>query len=130
MRRNRLVVKRAQPRVLIVDDESHITEILQSVLESRFDLSITNDPVEAAYWLKQFQFVGIITDLKMPNLSGTGLIQKAKAANPGIKIIVISGNDELEFGDSLAWCRPYKFISKPFPMLLDLKDKVQTYFAA
>ncbi|MDA9793049.1 response regulator [Bacteriovoracaceae bacterium] len=67
------------PRVLVVDDEPDICEVLEMALTDRgVKVHSTTDPIKVANLLKCHQFDFIISDLKMPGLDGKDLIKQIK----------------------------------------------------
>ena len=88
-------------KLLIVDDEKYI----RSSLKSGYDwYSLGFDEVfEAAKVVEALGIINnntievIITDIKMPKLSGIDLIKKISLTSPDSKIIVISGYDYFEY---------------------------------
>jgi len=67
--------------ILLIDDQPEITEIVQDLIEDRFDnIEVTtfNNPKEALKNLKDQKYVLIITDHHMPEMSGTSLLSKIR----------------------------------------------------
>jgi two-component system, NtrC family, response regulator PilR len=99
--------------VLVVDDEEVMREFLFDVLED-FVVEKASDGDEAIAMLKEKQFDLIITDMKMPRVSGEEVVKFARETYPEAKIIIISGYSSLSsVGNALGYgvCA---FLSKPF----------------
>ncbi|MEA3498688.1 MAG: response regulator [Campylobacterota bacterium] len=82
--------------VLIVEDGEDIREIMSSTLEKIF--KTTRTAVDGEDGLKKFNEELpdiIISDIRMPNMSGNEMINKIKNINPNIPIIVVSGHGRL-----------------------------------
>lgn len=80
-------------RVLIVDDAIDLGRLLQDALKvSRPDTPITVVPSaeEALLEASRFQFDLLVTDLRLPGMSGLDLIRKIRVRQPGIKVILIT----------------------------------------
>lgn len=105
-------------RVLIVDDEIDLLEILSAKLKGKFDISATSSPVNAIDLLSSQNYDLLITDLRMPNLSGQDIITFAKQHNPNLAICLVSGHaqaaGELLSDKSLS---DVVFIEKPIPKM-------------
>ena len=88
-------------RVLVVDDDPALRALLCEILQ-RLGLSAAAaaDGGEGAELFERDPtFDLVITDLLMPRLSGWDLIQRLRAANPAIPIILLAGNlgsDDME----------------------------------
>ena len=107
--------KAGKPKVLAMDDDSGIIEILQILLEDDFDLRAFTDPVEAIACIANEKFDVILTDLNMPQMSGKEAIVKIRSLNGTIPIMVMTGHgrDEPEAKEALA-AGGNEVLEKPF----------------
>lgn len=84
------------PALLIVDDEPDVAELLESVLEDDFDCTVSTDPVAALELIASKSFDIVVTDLKMPGVSGAEVVaaakQAAEAQNHTTKVYISSGH--------------------------------------
>ncbi len=92
--------KKDKIKVLIVDDEKMITELIQEVLSSEgFKVKVFNDSRKALKSVRKNRetFDLIITDLTMPQMTGLEFSKEVKKINPNIPIILLTGyNKELD----------------------------------
>ena len=73
----------SQARILVVDDESMMTDLLRRYLvESGYVVSVADDGREALEKLRAQEYDLLITDLRMPNLDGLQLLKAAKDLYP------------------------------------------------
>ena len=81
-------------RVLIVDDDATIRELLGSVLRRR-DLIVdeAHDGVQALELLKENSYSVVLLDLLMPNVDGFGVIENLGTAISTPVVLVITGAD-------------------------------------
>jgi len=106
-------------RVLVVDDNKDLTELIQGVLEGEgVEVMPAYDGIQgyASYLL--FQPDLVITDIQMPGGTGFEMMQHIRAHNPMIKTVYMSGDIDA--------CRlpleqekkryPVTFLAKPFPL--------------
>ena len=98
-----------QPRILIVDDESDITEILRLFL-SDYAVRIASDGASALEVLAANSFELMITDIHIPIMSGFELIKRVESRYPGLPIIVLSGHLETMTQPASV----SRWVSKPF----------------
>ena len=81
-------------RVLIVDDEEGIRELLSRTLAlAEYDVSTVPDGVAALRHLRETgeAYNLVIADLRMPGMDGLELIREVKQFNPHLPIIIITG---------------------------------------
>ena len=78
-------------RILVVDDEEHLRRVTQLKLQQAgYEASTAGDGVEALRLLATHPQDLVLTDLKMPGMSGIELLQKIRAEYP--EVIVVMGN--------------------------------------
>lgn len=78
--------------ILLVDDNSHGLAARRSVLEELgYSIFASASAEEALSLFEQEEFDLVITDYKLPGLSGVHLIQQLKRKAPGLPVILISG---------------------------------------
>lgn len=79
-------------RILIVDDEVNVLALCQTILQKRgYEVECASTAEEALDRLETELFDVVITDLKMPGMSGLDLLSKAKALNPFMPFIMLTG---------------------------------------
>lgn len=103
-----------QKTILIVDDEEVIRDFLCEVLKDDYKVSTASDGDEAIELIKQQSFDLIITDMKMPRVTGEEVVKFAKENSPNSKVIVISGYSSLYSVCQSVDSGADEFISKPF----------------
>ncbi|MBD3331486.1 response regulator [candidate division GN15 bacterium] len=111
--------------ILIVDDEEVIRDFLDEVLEDIFDVSNACDGQEAIEKLQDGDFDLVITDMKMPRVTGEEVVKYVKANKPNTKVIVISGYLGMYSTKSTNETSPDSLLSKPFS-IKQLKEVVST----
>ena len=80
-------------RILVVDDEPSVLEMMSTLLESRgFDVRTAHDGFAGLATLRETLPDMIISDLRMPNMSGFEFLSIVRRRFPHIPIIVISGD--------------------------------------
>ncbi len=92
------VATRAKPpfRLLVVDDEPAIRELTSAMLaEEGYEVLTAEDGQEALELLPRFHLDLVITDLRMPRLSGFELLEIMRERYPRLPVIAVSG----EFSD-------------------------------
>jgi PAS domain S-box-containing protein len=103
--------------VLLVDDETAVLELLRSILESlNYRVWTASDGAEALQIYRQQadQIRVVVTDLVMPRLDGSGLINCLRELNPSVKIICTTGLTSLQPGEPVPAAD--RFLPKPFTL--------------
>jgi len=95
-------------RILIVDDDEQIRNMLRMTLErAEYEVVEAGDGVEAVAVYKAQDIDLVITDIVMPEKEGIELIMELKGINPAVAIIAISGGGRINPEDYLKWARRF-----------------------
>ncbi|MEZ4384000.1 MAG: sigma-54 dependent transcriptional regulator [Nannocystaceae bacterium] len=102
------------PTVLIVDDESSIREALEKVLiKEGLQVRVAPGGREALEILRNHPIEVMITDLRMPGMTGEDLLKAAKAITPEVEVIVMTAYGTIENAVQAMKLGAYDFIAKP-----------------
>jgi response regulator RpfG family c-di-GMP phosphodiesterase len=103
------------PRILVVDDEKVIREILADFLNMEgYVVHTVEDGVEALKELHRRSYNLVISDLKMPNMGGLELIQKITEESLPILTVIMTGFGTVETAIEAMKRGAYDYILKPF----------------
>ena len=104
-------------KILVADDERSVRSTLKELLEIEGHTPVTaKDGKEALEEFKKDKFDLVITDLKMPYLSGDKLISELKALDPNVVIIAISAYHQIPNVVGCMRNGAINFISKPIEL--------------
>ena len=82
----------ARPRVLVVDDEATIRDLLSKTLAlAEYDVDLAPDGRTALERLRMIPYDLLITDLKMPGVDGLTVIREARRLKADLPVIIITG---------------------------------------
>src|SRR5205085_1928785 len=82
----------ARHRILVVDDEASIRELLSKTLAlAEYQVETAADGSTALARLREMAYDLVIADLKMPGMDGLMLIRQIKRLQPDLPIIIITG---------------------------------------
>ena len=101
-------------KLWIVDDEESIREICRSALEDNFIIETFPNGSEALLALNSDKPDLIITDIKMPGLSGLDLLQKVSEKCPSLPTIVITAHSDIDNALSAYKGGAFEYLPKPF----------------
>lgn len=81
-----------RPRVLVVDDEATIRDLLSKTLAlAEYDVDLAPDGRAALDRLRMIPYDLLITDLKMPGVDGLTVIREARRLKADLPVIIITG---------------------------------------
>ncbi len=98
----------------IVDDEESIRTICTSALEDIFAIETFKNGSEAILALNNHKPDLIITDIKMPGMSGIDLLQKVSSKYPNLPTIVITAHSDIDNALSAYKGGAFEYLPKPF----------------
>jgi cyclic di-GMP phosphodiesterase len=104
------------PRILIVDDEAEITEILADLLSEDYDCSRAGSAEEALTRLREDEFQLVISDITMPGMSGLDMIPHVKELAPDTVVVMISGMQTVESAIGALRLGAFDYLMKPFDL--------------
>lgn len=104
------------PRILIVDDESEITEILADLLSETYQCSKAGTAEQALMCLQDQEFELVISDITMPGMSGLDMIPHVKEISPNTVVVMISGMQTVESAIGALRLGAFDYLMKPFDL--------------
>lgn len=111
-------------RILVVDDEPSIRTVLKAHLaRDGHDVAAAADGAEAVGALTQAPFDLVISDLRMPGMSGLELLSWCTREQPGLPVILITAHGTVDAAVEALKLGAQDFITKPFD-LDELKQAV------
>jgi two-component system response regulator HydG len=113
-------------QVLIVDDDVQVREVLHQIfLSANYHCLLATHGGEGLQVFEAVRPPLIVTDLKMPGLTGLELLRAAKAIAPDIDVILLTAFGTVEEAVKAMKDGAYDFLTKPFrrEQLLKLIDK-------
>jgi two-component system response regulator PilR (NtrC family) len=102
-------------RILVVDDEPSMREMLNILLRREgYDVCIAENGTIAIDLLERQFFDMLISDIKMPDISGVDVLRKAKEIHPGIIGIMVTAYGSKESIQEVLRLQAADYIDKPF----------------
>ncbi len=104
-----------QVRVLVVDDEESVRNLLQRILEGAgYQVTTAANGKEASYKVSLGETELVLLDIKMPEMSGIEVLSKLTADSPDICAIMVTSVVETETAVEAVKTGAYDYITKPF----------------
>ncbi len=101
--------------LLVVDDDPYVLESISSLLkEFGYHVVICNNAADALEKAKKVHLDVVLTDIKMPSVTGIELLQHIHAFNPQIPVILLTAFAELDVAVDAIKRGAFDFITKPY----------------
>jgi two-component system response regulator PilR (NtrC family) len=112
-----MTVEKSKGRILVVDDEKSMREILEIFLKNEgYSVSVAENGEKAIETVKKDVFDLIITDMKMPKVSGLELLKNVKHITPDTVVVIVTAFGTTESAVEAMKLGAYDYIQKPFQM--------------
>ena len=122
-------------KIMFVDDDAIIRRSIANKIDWKsygWELVYTaRDPMEALDYLKDHQLDIILTDIKMPGISGIEMASIAMDYYPGIKFVFISGYKDFEYAQQVLKLNAVDYLTKPLEqqqLISVLKKAEELYY--
>jgi two-component system, OmpR family, response regulator len=113
----RLDAVKAPGRILIVDDEPDLLDVLTDIVGSfGYDISTGINGAEALAIVRMTPPDVVLLDLAMPVMSGREALTHLQADHPEIPIVIVAAQVDAELAQHLKVLGAFGYISKPFEM--------------
>ena len=102
-----------KPNLLIIDDEWQIRSLLVDLLSGAYRCSEAASAEEALTALSHETFDLVISDIDMGGMSGLELVPRVHSLAPDTVVVMISGNQDIEFAIKALRVGAFDYITKP-----------------
>ncbi|PMP64516.1 MAG: Fis family transcriptional regulator [Caldimicrobium thiodismutans] len=104
-----------KPKILVVDDEVDILNILKFLLEREgYEVDTTLNGEEAIKKIEKNYYDIVLTDLRMPGISGIVLLEKTKELSPSTEVVIMTAYASIESAVEAIKKGAADYIVKPF----------------
>ncbi len=118
-----------QYRILIIDDDDNIRQVLQTILEDEGYLVETADTAKKAIEKAETSFYNLaLIDVRLPDMEGIELLTKLRPTKPKMRKIIVTGYPTLQNAVSAVNSGADSYVLKPFDVekiLAIIKDQLQ-----
>ncbi|MDQ8010882.1 MAG: sigma-54 dependent transcriptional regulator [Flavobacterium nitrogenifigens] len=118
------------PKILVIEDDIAFCKLLEKFLiKKAYDVTIAFSAAEAREAVKNESFDLILTDLRLPDSDGIGLMSEFKNSHPHIPVILMTGYSDVNTAVKAIKNGAADYISKPFnpdEVLLVITNALQT----
>lgn len=101
--------------ILVVDDDKAICKSIVAVMRhSRCKVDVLHTAEEALEQVNKRPYAILITDMMLPGIDGIQLLEKVKANNPNISVILITGYPSIKTAVQSIKLSAFDYLPKPF----------------
>ena len=113
-------------KVMIIDDETQITAMLEKSLSRNKELSLSvfNNPEIALSRFASIEPDVVLLDIMMPQMDGIAVLEKIKVSHPNTKVIMMTAYSTLDRVLGSHKIGANDFLLKPFESLMDVELRV------
>jgi two-component system, OmpR family, response regulator RegX3 len=103
-------------RVLLVDDEPELTEVVREYLQDSYEVEVANSgPAALASFQRQRPDV-VFLDISMPGPSGLEVLKELRQADPTLPVIMVTVNTEVAVVQECLRAGAFAYVPKPFDL--------------
>ena len=106
-------MKTEKPKLLIVDDEERAWKVLKINFQDRYDVLVAKNGAEAVKVLDKERVDAVLTDVKMPEMSGIELLKHVRKNSDWIPVVVMTAFGSVENAVEAMKAGAYDYILKP-----------------
>ncbi|MGH8696733.1 MAG: sigma-54-dependent transcriptional regulator [Burkholderiales bacterium] len=104
-----------EARVLVVDDDPEVVRLLeQDLTSSGFTVFSACSGADGVRLLRETPVDAVVTDLRMPNVDGLGIVRAAAESQPDAKVIIITAFATIASAIDAVKHGAFDYVSKPF----------------
>ena len=115
--------------ILVIDDEKNYLLVLQTLLEDEgYTVTAISDPETALAFLEESEVDAVVTDMKMPRVSGRQVLERVKKNWPYIPVLIMTAFGSIESAVEVMKYGAFDYITKPFSndeLLLSIHNAVE-----
>jgi two-component system, NtrC family, response regulator AtoC len=101
-------------RILIVDDEPLITEVLSEHFKSDFDVEIALSGADALTAILRQRPDLVLLDINMPRMNGVEVLKDVKQIDESIVVIMVTANEQVALAAESLKSGAFGYVPKPF----------------
>jgi two-component system NtrC family response regulator len=118
-----------QTHILVIDDEKNYLLVLETLLtDAGYTVTALSDPESALAFLEDSEVDVVVTDMKMPRISGREVLEHVRKSYPHVPVLIMTAFGSIESAVEVMKSGAFDYITKPFSndeLLLSLKNAAE-----
>lgn len=118
-------------KIIVVDDDENLLKSIKKILSlENYIVNTLSNPLKIDTYIDSNDYHCLLLDVKMPVMSGLDVLKKSLFKNPGLPVIMISGQSDIETAVQAIKEGAYDFIEKPIDperLIVAVKNAIQRH---
>jgi DNA-binding NtrC family response regulator len=103
-------------RVLVVDDDEQVREMLRDLLVANYDVEMRASAVVALADYRTLRPDVVLLDVHMPEMNGLDALREIKALDPNVPVIMVTGLSDKQLPSDVFRLGAFAYLPKPFQL--------------
>ena len=103
-------------RVLVVDDEPELTEVVREYLQDRYEVTVAHNGSAALEAARVHRPDVVFCDVNMPGPSGIDVLKALQRADPTIPVVMVTVDTEISTVQACLRAGAFAYVPKPFDL--------------
>jgi CheY-like chemotaxis protein len=103
-------------RVLLVDDEPQLTDVVREYLQEQYEVVVANDGPAALAAFRQHRPDVVFLDVNMPGPSGLDVLKQLRQADPTLPVVMVTVDTEMATVQECLRQGAFGYVPKPFDL--------------
>jgi CheY-like chemotaxis protein len=104
-------------KVLVIDDEPEVRQVLHEFLASRgYEVCLASSGIEALEHLDKLKPDLVLLDVAMPGIDGVETLRRIVAVDPSLPVIMVTANADIGVTSKLLALGAVDYVPKPFDL--------------
>ncbi len=105
----------SKPTLLVVDDEQVICQACQRIFARQgYEVEVSTDSPQGLAWATERDYGAILLDIKMPRMDGIEFLEKLRAKNPDVPVLIMTGYPSVPNAAAAIRLGAADYVTKPF----------------
>jgi DNA-binding NtrC family response regulator len=102
-------------RALVIDDDQRVLDRISGILaDEGYEVDLSLSGLQGLEWTTQRHYDIVLTDIRMPDISGMRVLRDIKMTNPSLPVIIISGRATIHSAEHAMKLGAADYLEKPF----------------